>query len=310
MHISQLSFPFDGAIAVLVAAEHGSFSRAAEALALTHGSVSRRVATLERWLGTAIFDRQGRGVRLTPAGQRFVNEAGRAIDALTSSTEQWRPRAGRQTVRLSVVPSFARLWLLPRLAALEGDDLRIELDVDHRPNDLSTREADLAIRYGTGSWEGLDARLLFTETLVPASTPDLAGTARTALAKKLLPDLALIHDSDVTQWRAWLREDALRYSPRWQDRRFEDYDSVLAAAGAGLGIALLRLPLARPLVDNGVLVAVSDRAIPNPRRHYICMHEGESRPSVLLLAERLLAMKDDGHTAKRAATARATGDKG
>src|SRR5690606_33146860 len=109
--------------------------------------------------------------------------------------------------------------------------------VDHRPNDLSAREADLAIRYGTGSWEGVDARLLFTETLVPASAPHLAGAARTALAKRLLPDLALIHDSDVTQWRAWLREDALRYSPRWQDRRFEDYDSVLAAAGAGLGIA-------------------------------------------------------------------------
>lgn len=292
MHSLQLSFPFDGAIAVLAAAEHGSFSQAAEALSLTHGSVSRRVAALEHWLGTAIFERHGRGVRLTPAGQRFVSEAGRAIDALTSSTEQWRPRAGRQTVRLSAVPSFARLWLLPRLAALESDDLRIELDVDHRPNDLSARETDLAIRYGGGGWEAVDARLLFSETLVPACAPGLAGVARAALAKRLLPDLALIHDSDVAQWRAWLREDALRYSPRWQDRRFEDYDSVLAAAGAGLGIALLRLPLARPLVDSGALVVVSDRAIPNPRRHYICMHEHESRPSVLLLAERLLAIAD------------------
>lgn len=290
MHSSQLSFPFDGAIAVLAAAEHGSFSRAAEALALTHGSVSRRVAMLESWLGTAIFDRHGRGVRLTPAGQRFVAEARRAVDALTRSAEHWRPRVGRQTLRLSVVPSFARLWLLPRLATLEGGDLRIELGIDHRPNDLGAREADLAIRYGAGEWDGVDARLLFAETLVPACAPDLAGNAQAALAQGRLPDLALIHDSDVTQWKAWLRQFALRYSPRWQDRRFEDYDSVLLAARAGLGIALLRLPLAQSLVDDGQLVTVMDHAMPNPHRHYICMHRQESRPAVLLLAERLIAM--------------------
>ena len=290
MHTSQQSFPFEGAIAVLAAAEHGSFSRAAEALALTHGSVSRRVATLEGWLGTAIFDRHGRGVRLTPAGQRFVAEARRAVDALTRSAEHWRPRAERQTVRMSVVPSFARLWLMPRLARLEGGDLRIELGIDHRPNDLGAREIDLAIRYGAGEWDGVDARLLFAETLVPACAPDLAGTAQAALTQGRLPDLALIHDSDITQWRAWLRQFALRYSPRWQDRRFEDYDSVLIAARAGLGIALLRLPLAQPFVDDGQLVKITDRAMPNPRRHYICMHEQESRPAVLLLAERLLAI--------------------
>lgn len=290
MHISQSSFPFEGAIAVLAAAEHGSFSRAAEALALTHGSVSRRVATLEGWLGTAIFERHGRGVRLTPAGQRFVTEARRAVDALTRSAEYWRPRAGRQTVRLSVVPSFARLWVLPRLASLEGGDLHIELGVDHRPNDLGAREVDLAIRYGAGAWEGVDARLLFAESLVPGCAPDLAETVEAALAQGRLPDLGLIHDSDVTQWRAWFRQFSLRYSPRWQDRRFEDYDSVLIAARAGLGIALLRLPLAQPMIDDGQLVTITDRVMPNPRRHYICMNGQESRPAVLTLAERLLAI--------------------
>ncbi|MFC3712774.1 LysR substrate-binding domain-containing protein [Sphingoaurantiacus capsulatus] len=282
--------PLDGLSALLAAADGGSFSAAAEALGLTHGSVSRRIGALEAWLGTRLFERHGRGVRLTPAGQRFAKEARAALGTLQRGAEPWRPWKGRQTVKLSAVPSFARLWLLARLSEIERGDLHIDLIVDHRTSDLNAREADVAIRYGRGQWDGLDARRLFGETLAPAAAPALADRlGADARADELLAN-PLLHDSDASQWRAWLAEAGVRYRPRWQDRRFEDYDTVVAAAKAGLGIALLRQPLASAALERGTLRKVSARAIANPAAHFICLRRDESRLPVLEVANRLAAL--------------------
>lgn len=290
MHSFESLPPLDGLNALIAAAETGSFTAAAEALNITHGSVSRRIAALETWLGTALFERHGRGVRLTPAGQRFAADARHALGALSRSADQWRPRRGRPTVRLATVPSFARLWLLPRLARIEGGDIHVEVMAGHRPTDLDAQEADVAIRYGRGAWDGLDARLLFRETLRPVAAPALARELGDDAPAEALLRLPLLHDSDVSHWRRWLEGADVRYRPRWQDRRFEDYDSVLAAAEAGLGVALLREPLAATAIADGRLVHVAARAEPNPSAHFLCLREGESRSAVLELAARLLAL--------------------
>ncbi|MGK6318005.1 LysR substrate-binding domain-containing protein [Sphingomonas sp. DT-204] len=287
MHASPDLPPLDGLSALLAAADGGSFTAAAQMLGLTHGSVSRRISVLEAWLGTRLFERHGRGVRLTPAGQRFTNDARAALGGLHRSTEQWRPWQGRQTVRLSVVPSFARLWMLPRLAQIELADIRIELILDHRPSDLDAREADLAVRYGLGNWEGVHVSELFAETLVPAAAPALADQLGGDVPVKTLLSAPLIHDSDTSQWRAWLAAANIRYRPRWQDRRFEDYDTVVVAAQAGLGVALLRLPLVQEVVDQGGLRPISTRSTVNPAKHFICTRENESRAAVLEVADRL-----------------------
>lgn len=294
MHNSEPLPPLDGLNALLAAAEAGSFTGAAEKLGITHGSVSRRIMVLEAWLGTSLFDRHGRGVRLTPAGQRFAADARQALGVLSRSADQWRPRRGRSTVRLAVVPSFARLWLLPRLSRLERDDIHVDVLIDHRPTDLDAQEADLAIRYGRGRWEGLDARLLIRETLRPAATPAIAARLGANAAPDALLRHPLLHDSDVSQWRTWLASAGIRYRPRWQDRRFEDYDSVLVAAEAGLGIALLRMPIGEASVADGRLAFVGLRAEPNPACHYLCMRASEERSAVIELAGRVLALSSDG----------------
>jgi len=286
--------PLDGLNALLAAAEAGSFTAAADMLGITHGSVSRRIAALESWLGTSLFDRHGRGVRLTPAGQRFAADARAALAALSRSADQWRPRRGRPTVRLAVVPSFARLWLLPRLERLERGDIHVEMSLGHQPTDLDAEESDVAIRYGRGPWEGLEARLLFHETLRPVAAPALAAPLGADATPEALLRHPLIHDSDVSHWRTWLAAAGVRYRPRWQDRRFEDYDSVLVAARAGLGVALLREPLADAGPSAHGLAYVSARAERNPAAHFVCLRTGERRAAVLELAERLFALRS-GH---------------
>lgn len=285
--------PLDGLTALLAAAEEGSFSGAAAKLGLTHGSVSRRIASLEHWLGAPLFERHGRGVRLTPAGLRFTQDTRESLGRLSHSAEQWRPRRGRQTVRMSVVPSFARLWLLPRLHAIEQNDTHIELSLDHRTMDLDAREAEVAIRYGRGTWVGVDAKRIMQETLTPVASPDLRSRtdARAAIADLL--QWPLLHDSDTSQWRTFLSRAGISYRPRWQDRRFEDYDTVLAAAEAGLGIALLRQPLASDWLVHGKLIAFTSDQMENPAGHFVCVRAGEARQAVLTLRDRIGAIGND-----------------
>ncbi|MEQ1515990.1 MAG: LysR substrate-binding domain-containing protein [Usitatibacteraceae bacterium] len=273
---------------MLAAVDQGSFTAAADFLGLTHGSVSRRIAQLEHWLGTAVFERRARGVVLTPAGQRFASVARQAVDLLGEQVDQWRPRAGRRVVKLTVVPSFARLWLLPRLKQIQGDDLTVELMTEHRPSDLDAREADIAIRYGSGAFNDVDARLLFAETLIPCASRKLAQELPHSPSGELLHKHALIHDSNYAQWQNWLRTENISYRPRMTDRRFEDYDLVLEAAAAGLGIALLRLPLAQGWVDRGLLVKVSNRTISNPLGHFVVTRKHEQREEVMRLSDRIL----------------------
>lgn len=285
-HSSNNLPPFDAIVAALAAAEEGSFSGAAERLSLTHGSVSRRIAQLEHWLGALIFERLPRGVVPTPAGQRFLADAASALAMLQRSGERWRPRKGRSVVRLSVVPSLARLVLIPALARLQSEDLSIDLIVEHRPSDIEARESDLAIRYGKGRYAAVASELLMRETLVPCASPAVASTIDPDDASAIL-SFPLIHDSNADHWRAWLRPRGLDYRPRSQDRRFEDYDLVLAAAAAGLGLAMLRMPTALGRYGANVLVPISNARIDNPAAHYLVSRQAERREHVLEARQRI-----------------------
>ncbi len=284
--------PLDGLTAVIAAHRTGSFTAAAESLELTHGAVSRRVQAVERWLGTPLFERHGRGVRATPAGQRFVAQVEQALGAIRESADRWRPRRELPTIRISVVPSFARLWLLPRLSALQESPAqrRIELAIEHRVADLAAGQSDLSVRYGKGQWRGVRAQLLFAEQLYPVASPDLAARLGAHAKSARLAEHALLHDSDTSQWRDWLAAQGVRFRAKSADRRFEDYDLVLTAAQAGLGIALLRSPLADDAIASGRLVRVAKAAIRNVAGHYLAMAAAEDRESVHEVADKLLAM--------------------
>ncbi|MFM0556076.1 LysR substrate-binding domain-containing protein [Paraburkholderia sediminicola] len=273
-------------------AREGSFLAAAEAAGLTHGAISRRVAAVENWLGMTLFERHARGVRLTPDGQRFVGRIEQAFGIIDSAADQWRSPRSPQLVKLSVVPAFAKLWFFERQAAFETEApaLRIQLDIGHRNVDIVSGDADLAIRYGRGNWRQLEVKPFLPEKLYPVAHPALAAQLAKQRHKRgdaALLDLPLLHDSDVTGWRAWFDALDMPLKPRAQDRRFEDYTLVLAAAEAGLGVALARVPLADAYLQRSGLVRVSRHEVASPLTYYFVHAKGESRPEVLALIDRM-----------------------
>lgn len=255
---------------------------AASHLEVTHGTVSRRVKDAEHWLGIPIFDRLGRGVRLTIQGRMFVRRAERSLAGLASIRTELISQRTRDVVRISALPSFARLWLLPRLRRLETElgGGTIEIISEHRLARLDEKEADIAVRYGLGNWSGMHSELLFGDRVKPAASPSLAHSLAGCSSRELLGQ-TLLFDGDGADWREWFASSGVAYTSQSDRRRFTDYDITIAAAREGLGIVLLRLPLAADSLNDGSLCELDVPDFSPQRGHHLVSRINESHPRTI-----------------------------
>jgi len=268
--------PLSALRAFEASARHGSFTRAAAELHITHGAVSRHVAALEAHFGKALFVRQARGVSLTEAGRRFQEAVREALDRLAAGAREVQ---GGSTARVevSVLPSFATRWLLPRLPQFKRahSDVEIHIRTEHELIDFRQRASapDFVIRYGLGAWTGLHAERLLSESLSPVCAP---GTMDDAVdMEKLLSRSPLIHDSNEDAWKLWFSCAGIR-PPRRAPRAlmFSDYNLVLEAAAQGMGVALGRTGLIERSLADGSLVECAVK-VPSPRAYHLVRPEHE-----------------------------------
>lgn len=292
VHSSAALPPLDTLETFARAARLGSFSAAAEESGITHGAVSRQVSRLERWMGIRLFEREARGVSLTPEGMRFFARAEEALALLGNTGERWSPRRGKTVVRLSVTPSVASLWLFSRLPRLERSDIHLELILEHRLADFG-EGTDLAIRCGRGPWAGVRGLQLWQEKAFPIAAPTLAKRLGQRSDAQSLLELPILHDSNIEGWRRWLSPEGVDYAPRGQDRRFEDYNLVIDACIQDVGIALARPPLSTAALESGRLVAVSDRTIDYHVAFHLIRPDDALRSPAAEFAKRFL--REAGH---------------
>ncbi|MBB3452636.1 DNA-binding transcriptional LysR family regulator [Rhizobium sp. BK313] len=292
VHSSQTLPPLDTLETFSRAARLGSFSAAAEQGGVTHGAVSRQISRLERWLGVRLFARQARGVSLTPEGMRFFARTQEALALLSDTDERWVPRRNKTTVRLSLTPSVASLWLFSRLPKLERDDIHLDLVLEHRLADFS-EGTDLAIRCGKGPWAGVRAMALWHEKSFPIAAPSLMERLGQDRDAQSLLKMPILHDSNIEGWRRWLAVDDVEYLPRGQDRRFEDYNLVIDACVQGVGIALARPPLSDAALACGSLVPISDRSLDYHVSFHLIRPDGALSGPTVELTRRLL--REAGH---------------
>ncbi|MBE69594.1 MULTISPECIES: LysR substrate-binding domain-containing protein [Thalassospira] len=291
VHSNDLSLPPLALLpAVMAAARNGSFSAAASEMGVTHSVISRHVAQVEQWLGYDLFERYGRGVRPTPDGQRFLRETQAAIDLLSQGAQPWRQRRGPDVIKISLLPSYARIWFLKLVPEIERDlNVRLELEITERLADFDGGQTDIAIRCGKGQWPGTKSSLLFADDLVPLISPKLLGGLEPqSLDADAIANLPLLNDSDATGWRHWLAEHGVKYRPKPSDRRLEDYSVGLSAADAGLGVILARLPFARTAIGNHDLIMLPFAPVRSPLATFLVQPAYDQRPAVRAVAERLI----------------------
>lgn len=249
---------FFGLRALEAAARHQSYSRAAEELAVTHGAVSQQIRKLEEELGAKLFERRGNQMIPTPDAACLAAEVARAVGVLQNAVAVFASAAERDPLVISLDPQFASRWFpsrLPRLLA-EPPGANLEIRVEERRADFVTDGVDLAVRYGAGQWEGVEAAPLFPETLIPVCSPELAKTLGPMRPADLL-DAPLLHHGH-RPWSLWFSQFQLAAPPQ-KGLLFDDSVMLLEAAAQGLGVALGRSGLIEADLRSGRLVrAVED----------------------------------------------------
>ena len=248
------------------AARAKNLTRAAERLHLTVSALSHQVRTLEQRLGYSLFKRGPRGLALTPEGSLLLDRVGPHLDAIDSALRPLRTRRDN-VLSLSAMPSMATSWLMPRLPRFvaQHPDLELNLDSSIDVVDFADCRFDAALRYGPGQWDGVVSELLFEEWLTPVASPSLlAGRKPPKLAE--LAEWPLLCPEDP--WPHWF-ETFGGAAPKRFVANFSDSETRQRAAVEGIGIALGRMTMVRPLIETGMLIAPFPERLRARYAHYL-----------------------------------------
>jgi LysR family transcriptional regulator, glycine cleavage system transcriptional activator len=268
------------------AARHLSFTLAARELFVTQTAISHQVKQLEAYLGAPLFRRLPRRLELTADGVAWARELRDVFGRLYDANRRLRARGRRERpiVAVSVIPSFASAWLVPRLgrflARHPGFDLRISA-AEHLV-DFAVEPIDVGIRYGRGPYPGLVAQKLADDALVVVCAPSLRARKRLASPADLKRHV-LLHDDEPDAWRRWLDAHAVRDVDAGRGAELTDSSMLVAAAVRGQGVALARRSLAFDDLAGGRLVLAFPRLPPLPtgRAYYVVSPRANlSRPPV------------------------------
>ncbi|MFN3953318.1 MAG: LysR substrate-binding domain-containing protein [Pararhodobacter sp.] len=234
-----------------------SFRAAADELNVTPSAISHGIVVLETWLGVRLFERGSQGLLLTEAAVYYLAPVRRALVALADATERVPGRKARGSLTISVAPTFASIWLLPRMSRFADaqPNVSVTLDTTHRQVNMPRDGVDLVIRMAARRQaNGIWYRLL-KERLVPVVAPALSRQIAHRTVEDIFTNIPWIHVTSVRRdWSVF--DDVVVRSPEQtrQDLRFDTVHMALQAASYGLGIALGRRPLIDEDIESGRLV--------------------------------------------------------
>jgi LysR family glycine cleavage system transcriptional activator len=271
------------------AARHLSFTRAAGELNVTQGAVSHQVKALESELGLKLFLRQKQGLVLTAHGQHCLGIARDAFDRLAGGIARLRDRAESGVLSVSVLPSFAAKWLMPRLPRFLSAHPEVDLRVSafERLVKFDTEDVDLGVRLGNGRWPGMHAVCLMADEIFPVCSPRL-------LAKLRRPrDLAhanLIHMEDHNKWDDWFAKASVEGVDLTRGVVFDQVSFGINAAIDGQGVVLARLSLVVEDLLAGRLARPFAITLPIDKVYYIvCPEDTAQLPKVKRFRDWMLA---------------------
>ena len=268
-----------------VVARHGSFTKAAAELLVTPAAVGQQVRLLEDFMGVALFRRESRALVLTPAGEACLPGIREGFAQLVAAVSQAKPRTNDTRLTISVAPSFAAKWLLPRLDSFEQRHPEIDVHVNASMPlvDLHDGSVDLAIRYGAGQYPGHVVERLLGEEVIPVCSPTLLAGERPLRRPEDLAQHSLLHDDSPDNdpscptWPMWLRAAGVQGVDASRGPRFSQSSLVLEAAVLGRGIALAKSAIAAADLTAGRVVRLFEMSVPLVFAYYLVYPQSATR---------------------------------
>jgi LysR family glycine cleavage system transcriptional activator len=279
------------------AGRHLSFTRAADELFVTQAAVSHQIKSLEEFLGLPLFIRRNRKLLLTDEGQNYWPKIRDMFEGLTIATDQLKSQTAGGPLTVSVVPTFATSWLIPRLSNFnkEYPDIEVRLKASDEIVDFLQEDVDLAIYYETGNYPGLHSVTLLNEILTPLCSPAMLEGDKPLNVPEDLKNHNLLHDYSTRDWRKWLKLAGVANVELSHGAVFSHTSMVQQAAIFGQGIAMGHLVLSQAEVAAGRLVQPFELMMESDLSYdLVCPVEYASRPKIKAFIDWILEMvKED-----------------
>ncbi|WP_282608039.1 transcriptional regulator GcvA [Pelagibius sp. Alg239-R121] len=269
--------PLNALRAFEAAARHLSFTKAADELFVTQAAVSHQIKTLEAHLGIQLFRRLNRRLLLTDAGQAYFPELRDALDMMSRATLRIRGQDKTGNLKISVLPSFAAKWLLPRLPRFSEHNPAIDVLVSANDQivDFDQDDFDLAVRYGKGNYPGHHIDPMMGDRIFPVCSPRLVESEHPLCEPTDLRHHILLHDdmartdASANDWQGWLRAAEVTCVDPDRGPAYSHSSMVIQAAIEGHGVALGRTSLIGDDLAAGRLVCPFGPVIPGPFSYYL-----------------------------------------
>ena len=249
--------PLNALRAFEAAARHLSFRKAAEELHVTPAAVSQQIRLLEDRMDCRLFHRLTRSVSLTPQGARLAPAVADAFGRISIAIADLRRTAAGSPLTISVLPSFAVKWLIPRLSRfrMRHPDIDVRIAAENRRADFVTDDVDIAVRFGDGHYPGLHVERFLDEEIFAVCSPALLRDTTPPENLEDLLRLPLLHDRHTSpgeDWKSWLSALGIDELVPTGGISFSQQDMVLQAAIDSQGVALTRTHLVNDDLKAGL----------------------------------------------------------
>ncbi|OCP15111.1 LysR family transcriptional regulator [Ensifer sp. LC163] len=241
-----------------------SFTRAAERLNLTQSAVSKQIKNLEDDIREPLIIRHHHRLELTPAGTALLETIRQAFHDIEMSLRGIAEKQNRNRLRINVPPTFAKRWLVPRLAGLKSSLPEIDISIGTELSDSMAERGllDCAVRFGDGEWPTLDASLLMSEKHIVVAAPSLLE-GKVLATPGDLAQFTFLHvlaspDQRYLTWRHWLDAAGFPDLDTSRGLEFDVLDLAIEAARCGLGVTIADRSMVRNDLRSGTLRQLFD----------------------------------------------------
>ncbi len=256
-----------------IAAHRLNFSQSGEELHVTHAAISNQMKRLEDWFGRKLFERSGRGLKLTQAGEELLRTVDASLLAISATSERLRVSRDRRHLSVACLPSIATRWLVPSLGDFmqRQPGVTIELSYAAAFQPFDPERHDVLITNLKQLPEPARTTQVFTRTSKPVASAAL--TQRRDGLEGRLEGARLLHDASMQDWEDWFVLAGFRPSRFSHGPVYPDFNLLCTAALAGHGVALCPVEVFAQEIRRGELVVLSDVATRTTEGYYIVTSE-------------------------------------
>ncbi|WP_292879463.1 transcriptional regulator GcvA [Nisaea sp.] len=297
--------PLNGLRCFEAAARHMSFKLAAAELFVTPAAVSQQIKALETELGCSLFLRRPRSLELSAEGARLAPVVRDAFSRLLAAVNDLKEQEEGRPLTVSVLPSFAVKWLIPRLSRfrMRYPEIDVRIAAEDRKADFVTDGVDVALRLGDGNYEGLHVEKIMSERIYPVCSPEVAARPPGLHRPEDLKHYPLLHDVNSFAGESWdhfLEHFGVEGVDVRRGAFFTQMDMVLQAAIEGQGVALARSQLVTDDLRAGRLIRPFGTETPALLAYYfVCREEALRSNKVAVFRDWVLdEVRRDGSQAE------------